>query len=232
MRKEAFFKISYGLYIVSSHLDGKLNGQIANTVFQVTSQPPKFAVCINKENLTHKFIAKSKVFCASVLAKTAPMSLIGRFGFKSGREIDKFNGVKCKIGKTGSPVVLDSTLAYLEAKVVDQLDVGSHTLFIGEVVDADILVEGEPMTYAFYHQVKKGLSPRTAPTFIEEATKEEKEVNKMKKFRCKVCGYVYDPQKGDPDNGVEPGTPFEALPEEWVCPVCGAAKEEFESLEE
>ena len=232
MKKEAFFKISYGVYVVSSHLADRLNGQIANTVFQVTSDQPRFAICINKQNLTHEFIESSKVFSVSVLSETTPMTFIGRFGFKSGRQLNKFEGVEYKIGKTGVPVVLENSLAYFEAKVISQLDVGTHTLFIGEVVDADVITEGEPMTYAFYHKVKKGFSPPTAPTFVERKVTREKEADKMKKFRCKICGYVYDPQKGDPNNGIEPGSPFEALPEDWVCPVCGAGKEEFEELEE
>ena len=223
---KALHKICYGLYVISSVRNEKLNGQIANTVFQITSTPATIAVSINKQNLTHEFIKESKVFTVSVLAKEASMKFIGHFGFKSGREIDKFSEVNYKLGVTGAPIVLEYSIAYLEAEVVSTVDVGTHTIFIGTIVDADILNEGEPMTYAYYHTVKKGKSPKTAPTYIEE--KNQKEENKMKKYRCAVCGYIYDPEKGDPDSGVNPGTPFEQLPDDWVCPVCGVEKTEFE----
>lgn len=225
MNHRTLYKISYGLYVVSSKKENKINGQIANTVFQITSEPPTIAVSINKQNLTHEFIKESKVFAVSVLAKEASMKFIGQFGFKSGREIDKFSEVNYKLGVTGAPIVLEYSIAYLEAEVVSVIDVGTHTIFIGTIVDADILNEGEPMTYAYYHTIKKGKSPKTAPTYIEE--KNQKEENKMKKYRCTVCGYVYDPEVGDPDSGVNPGTSFEQLPDDWVCPVCGVEKTEF-----
>ncbi len=225
MNHRTLYKISYGLYVVSSKKENKINGQIANTVFQITSEPPTIAVSINKQNLTHEFIKESKVFTVSVLAKETSMKFIGHFGFKSGREIDKFSEVNYKLGVTGAPIVLEYSIAYLEVEVVSVIDVGTHTIFIGTIVDADILNEGEPMTYAYYHTIKKGKSPKTAPTYIEE--KNQKEENKMKKYRCTVCGYVYDPEVGDPDSGVNPGTSFEQLPDDWVCPVCGVEKTEF-----
>ena len=168
MNLKALYKLSYGLYIVSSKKGGRLNGQIANTVFQITSEPPTIAVSINKNNLTHEFIKESKVLTASVLSQDTPLSFIGHFGFKSGRDIDKFEGINYKIGETQAPVVTDNALAYLEAKVIQQLDVGTHTIFIGEPVGADVLKEGEPMTYAYYHQVKRGTTPKTAPVYVEE----------------------------------------------------------------
>ena len=229
MNLKALRKVSYGMYIVTSHLDGRLNGQIANTVFQVTSEPATIAVSINKQNLTHEFIEKSGVFAVSILSKDAPLTLIGNFGFKSGRELDKFFSVNHKIGVTGSPVVLDSAVAFLEAEVINSLDVGTHTVFIGKIVNADVLSDDEPMTYAFYHLVKRGTSPKNAPTYIKEEPK-EKEEKAVKKYRCKICGYIYDPEKGDPDGGIKPGTPFEEIPNDWVCPVCGASKDEFEEV--
>jgi len=229
MNLKALRKVSYGMYIVTSHLDGKPNGQIANTVFQVTSEPATIAVSINKQNLTHEFIEKSGVFAVSVISKDAPLTLIGNFGFKSGREMDKFSSVNYKIGVTGSPVVLDSAVAFLEAEVINSLDVGTHTIFIGKIVNADVLSDDEPMTYAFYHLVKRGTSPKNAPTYIKAEPK-EKEEKAVKKYRCKICGYIYDPEKGDPDGGIKPGTPFEEIPDDWVCPVCGASKDEFEEV--
>jgi flavin reductase (DIM6/NTAB) family NADH-FMN oxidoreductase RutF len=159
-------KLSYGMYIVGSHKGKKLNGQIANTVFQITSEPPTVAVSINKQNLTHEYIKDSRVFSASVLCQATPLPFIGGFGFKTGRDVDKFKGIKYKVGQTGSPVVLDNTTAYLEAEVINDIDVGTHTIFIGRIVAADILTEDPCMTYEYYHQVKRGTTPKTAPSYI------------------------------------------------------------------
>lgn len=229
VNSKALHKLGYGLYVVGSKKGGKLNAQIANTVIQVTSDPPTIAVSINKQNLTHEFISESKVFTASILSQDTPLSFIGHFGFKSGREVDKLKDVNYKLGETKAPIVLDHSLAYLEARVINQLDVGTHTIFIGELVGADVLREGEPMTYAYYHQVKRGTTPKTAPSYIEER---KETVSKMAKYKCTVCGYIYDPQLGDPDGGIKPGTPFEEIPDDWVCPVCGASKDQFKKIEE
>jgi rubredoxin/flavin reductase (DIM6/NTAB) family NADH-FMN oxidoreductase RutF len=210
MNHKALHNLSYGLYVISSRKGDRFNGQIANTVFQITSEPPTIAVSINKQNLTHEFISASKVFTASILSRDTPLSFIGHFGFKSGREVDKLKDVN-----------------YLEARIINQLDVGTHTIFIGELVGADVLREGEPMTYAYYHQVKRGTTPKTAPSYIEER---KETVSKMAKYQCTVCGYIYDPQLGDPDGGIKPGTPFEKIPDNWVCPVCGASKDQFEKV--
>ncbi|MCK5031440.1 MAG: rubredoxin [Thermoplasmatales archaeon] len=229
MNPKTLHKISYGLYVVCSKDNEKINGQIANALFQVTSQPPTIAVSINKQNLTHEYIEKSKSFTVSILSEDAPLTFIGNFGFKSGRDIDKFKEAKYKLGKNQVPLILDYTLACMEANVIDKVDVGTHTIFIGNVEDAEILSEDKSMTYEYYHKVKGGFSPKTAPTYssmVDKAVKKEEE--KMDKYVCKVCGYVYDPEKGDPDNGVAPGTNFEDIPDDWVCPVCGVGKEEFE----
>jgi ferric-chelate reductase [NAD(P)H] len=129
-------------------------------------QTAPVAVAINKENLTCEYIRKSQVFAASVLGTDAPMEVIGRFGFRSGRDIDKFESIRYRTGTTGAPVVLDHAIAYIEVAVTQEVDVGTHVLFIGEVVDANILREGEPMTYAYYHQVKGGKTPDKATVYI------------------------------------------------------------------
>ncbi len=229
MNPKALHKCSYGLYVVSSRKGDELNGQISNTVFQVASDPPTIAVSICKENLTHGFITESKVFTASILSQDTPLSFIGHFGFKSGRDIDKFEGINYKTGETQAPVVIDNALAYLEAKVLQEVDVGTHTIFVGDLVGADVIREGEPMTYAYYHQVKRGTTPKTAPSYIEE---KKEAALKMAKYECTVCGYVYDPELGDPDGGIKPGTPFEEIPDDWVCPICGASKDQFEKIQE
>jgi flavin reductase (DIM6/NTAB) family NADH-FMN oxidoreductase RutF/rubredoxin len=231
MDTKVFRKISYGVYIVTSWDGDHINGQAANGVMQVCSRPPTIATAINKENLTHQFIQKSGVFAISIIAQDAPLSLIGRFGFKSGREVNKFEGgISYRLGKNGCPIIAEHTVGYLEGKVTRQLDAGTHTIFMGEVLEGELLGDGEPMTYAYYHDVKRGTTPRTAPTYIE--TKNVKKKGEaMKKYRCKVCGYIYDPEAGDPDGGIAPGTPFEKLPDDWTCPVCGATKDEFEPEE-
>ena len=232
MNPKALYSLSYGMYIVCSISGEKKNGQIANTLFQVTAEPLQIAVSINKENLTHEYIEKSGCFSVSVLSQDTPMKFIGNFGFKSGRDFDKFEDINYKIGKLGVPIVTDNSVAYMEAEVVDKIDAGTHTIFIGKVVDAEILNDDKPLTYEYYHKIKGGFSPKAAPTYSGKiSNKEKNEVGKMEKYVCKVCGYVYDPEKGDPDNGIEPGTSFEKLPDNWVCPVCGAGKEEFEEME-
>ncbi|MFC1522675.1 flavin reductase [Elusimicrobiota bacterium] len=227
MNISAFFKISYGLYIVSSRKAGKFNGQISNTVFMVTNEPLKLAICINKQNLTHEFIEESKVFTASILSGKAPMEFIGRFGFKSGRDINKFEGVSHKRGENGAPIVTDNSIGYIEANVINSFDVGTHTMFIGEITQADALSADEPMTYAYYHKVKGGKAPKTAPTYIKEETSAVLPDNAHK---CSVCGYVYDPAKGDPKGKIDPGMSFDNLPPDWKCPVCGAGKEKFNKV--
>lgn len=233
MNIKTLYKITYGMYIVSSKKENRFNGQIANTVFQTTSENPTIAVCVNRSNLTHEFIQESKVFTVSILNKDTPMNFIGNFGFKSGRDIDKFKDIDYKIGKTEVPAVLQNCIGYLEAEVVGSIEVGTHTVFIGKIVNAEITKEGEPMTYAYYHEVKNGLSPKTAPTYVEDNLAKElinKEETGMQKYRCTLCGYIYEPEKGDPDSGIKPGTPFKELSDGWVCPVCGADKSRFEEV--
>jgi rubredoxin/flavin reductase (DIM6/NTAB) family NADH-FMN oxidoreductase RutF len=227
MNAKALYSLTYGLYVVSSLKDDKINGQIANTAIQICSDPQVIAVVINRGNLTHEYIAASKFFSVSILSQDTPLNFIGGFGFKSGRDVDKFAGVAYKRGDTGTPIVLDHTLAFLEAEVINQLDIHTHTIFAGKLVDADIIKEGEPITYAYYQQVKRGTTPKTAPSYIADK-KEEKQA--MDKYQCSVCGYIYDPEKGDLDGGIKPGTRFEDIPDDWTCPVCGAAKDQFKKI--
>ena len=229
MNKSAFYKLSYGLYVITSGKEGRFNGQIANTVFQVTSDPPTVAVSINKQNFTHEHISSSRRFAVSILEEATPMTMIGRFGFKCGRDIDKFEGIGTRVGKTGIPIVTDHAIAFIEAEVVGEMDCGTHTIFLGRVVECDVLGTAQPMTYAYYHTVKGGKSPKNAPTYqqAEPPKTVEAPAAKGARYTCSVCGYVYDPQKGDPEGNVPPGTRFEDLPESWVCPVCGAERDQF-----
>lgn len=163
MDSKALTKLGYGLYVVGSRRGEKLNAQIANAVFQVTSEPPALALSINKKNLTHEYIMESKVVAVSVLCEATPLPFIGRFGFKSGRDTNKLDGVSYRIGETGAPVVIENATAFLEAKVTKSTDVGTHTIFIAEVVAGEVLSEETCMTYDFYRKVKGGTAPKTAP---------------------------------------------------------------------
>ncbi len=232
---ETLFKLSYGMCIISSKEGDRINGCIVNTVFQIVPEPPMIAVSINRQYLTHEFISDSKVFSVSILSRQTPMSFIGRFGFRTGRDIDKFENIKYEIGQTGVPIVLDNTIAAIEAEVTESIDIVTHTLFIAKIVACRTLDDNaEPMTYDYYRDIKHGRTPETAATYvkIKPKSKIKKGVKNMKKYKCLVCGYIYDPAVGDPDNGVEPGTSFENLPDDWVCPECGAGKDQFEPVEE
>jgi flavin reductase (DIM6/NTAB) family NADH-FMN oxidoreductase RutF/rubredoxin len=223
------YLLSYGLYIVAAKSQDKMNGLIVNTVFQVTANPPRVAVSINKENLTHDYIAESGIFSVSILDESTPMRFIGRFGFRSGREMDKLDDVKFLEGSDDCPVVIDHALAYLEVRVTHQVDVGTHTVFIGDVVRGQRLQEGSPLTYAYYHQVKGGKTSKRAATYIEppRGAVTPRSKSQQQQYRCEVCGWIYNPAIGDSDGGIPPGTPFENLPDDWVCPLCGARKDQF-----
>ncbi|MGD9817719.1 MAG: flavin reductase family protein [Desulfomonilaceae bacterium] len=165
---EVFREISYGLYVVTSKDGEKGNGQIVNTVLQVTSDPPKFAVIVNRKNLTHDYILQSGVFGVSVLSQDAPMTFIGLFGFKSGRDVDKLAKTSFIKGITGCPLVTEHALGILECNVVNFLGVGTHTIFVGEVVQSQVLGSGRPLTYEYYHSHLKGKTAQNAPTYIAD----------------------------------------------------------------
>ena len=226
MDPNVLHNINYGMYVVSSYNKGALNAQIVNTVFQITNEPVTIAVSINKQNLTHEFMVASKRFSVSILKEETPLSFIGKFGFKSGRKEDKFKDTKFKVLPSGCPVVLDNAVGYLEAKVIKSLDCGTHTLFLGEIEFSELLQNTKAMTYEYYHNIKHGTTPEAAPTFIKEENPGQKGIV-MQKYRCSVCNYIYDPVSGDPEGGIAPGTPFEKIPEAWVCPICGADKSQF-----
>ena len=229
MNIEAYFKITYGLYVVSSVMDNKLNGYVSNTVFQVTAEPARFAIACSKNNYTAEMIQHSQIFAVSVLQKETRADIIGTFGYQSGKNTDKFSSFNFKKGKTGAPILLDDTLAWFECEVIQTVDAGSHLLFIGNVVDGDLLLtDGEPLTYAYYREVKKGKAPKNAPTYIDtEKLKQQAPVTSADKYYCTACGYIYDPALGDPEHGIRAGTRFEDLPETWVCPICGTEKIDF-----
>ncbi|MCB4792281.1 MAG: flavin reductase family protein [Elusimicrobia bacterium] len=169
MDLKALEKISYGMYIVGSKNADKLNAQVATTVIQITAEPAKITACLHRDNLTHQFIRDSKVFSVSVLEQDVPMTFIGHFGFKSGKTFNKFENMEYKKGVTGAPVITANSLAFFECELESCLDAGTHTVFVGRVVEAQCIKDGIPLTYDYYHKVKKGKSQANAPTFIKQS---------------------------------------------------------------
>lgn len=209
-------QLSYGLYIVST-LDGDSpTGCTANSVMQITSSPATLAISINHDNYTNQCIKESQKFAVSILSESSDPGIIGTFGFQSGKETKKFAQVDYQM-KNDLPVIADSC-GYMICKVIDQLETSSHTIFIGEILDGDVFSENPPMTYSYYHNVIKGKSPKAAPTYIPEA-EEAKPENDQVKYKCSVCGYVYEGE-----------TPFEELGDDFVCPVCKMPKSVFEKI--
>jgi len=216
----ALFKVSYGLYLVCSGDSNKGNGYVCNTVMQVSSEPVLFTICCNKNNNTAELIKKQGAFSVSVLEQDCSAELIGDFGYKSGRDFDKLKGKDLRWGETGVPIVLNECIAYLECRVTQTIDVGTHLMFIGEAVQAEVLDSNkDPLTYAYYRQVRKGIAPKNAPTYIKHNTIEEvSSIQDFKKHRCQVCGYIFE----DTENQT-----FEDLPADWICPICSAEKDHF-----
>ena len=218
---EALFKISYGLYIVSSGNKQKGNGFISNTFFQVTAEPPRFASCCNKDNYTASLIQQTGAFSVSVIHTETDPEIISRFGYKTGKNIDKLQGLHVKYGETGVPIVLNDCIAFMECKVIQTIDVGTHYIFIAELLHSEIL-DGlkEPLTYAYYRQIRKGSAPKNAPTYIDKSKLEANPLaTDYKRFECTACGYIYDE--------AEEAIRFEDLPDDWICPVCGSEKSDF-----
>ena len=209
MNTNAFRKLSYGVYVVSTWDNGRATGCVANSAMQITSSPATVAVSINHDNYTNHCIADCGFFAISVLSEETDPSIIGTFGFQSGGDVDKFEGVSHAI--RGNLPVISDACAYIVCQVIDKMETQTHTVFLGSVVDADVLGDQEPMTYAYYHKVVKGKSPKNAPTYLPEEEAPAKE-----KWVCSVCGYVYEGE-----------TPFEELPEDFVCPICKQPKSVF-----
>ena len=169
---KALFSLSYGLYIISTGYEGKMNGQIINAMMQVTAEPICIAACLHRDNYTTELIEKSGCFSASALGFDVEMPFIGAFGFKSGRNYDKFGNCKGWVmGENGVPKVTENCVAAIEAKVISVIDVYTHKVFIGEVTSAEQICECKPLSYADYHIIKKGKSPANAPSAVFNALK-------------------------------------------------------------
>lgn len=205
MDNKALFKLSYGVFVLSSKSGDKVNACVTNTCIQAANDPVRIAISVLNTNLTCDYIKDSGVFSVSVLDKTCIFDTIKHFGMQSGRDVNKFEGVKLPIDLNGVPYLPWSTNSVLSAKVLESIDLGTHTLFIAEVVDMKVLSDNEPLTYADYH---KDLKPK--PQKIDEK-------KKIVGWKCKICGFVYEGEK---------------LPEDFVCPLCGHSADDFEPIYE
>ncbi len=234
MNLSSLFNLTYGIYVISSKKEKKYNACIVNSVFQVTAENPTIAISVAKNNLTHEYITESKVFTISILKKETPLPFIGKFGFKSGRIIDKFEDTKFDLGTNGVPYLRENALTYIEAEVINSVDVGTHTVFIGKIIECENLCKGEPLTYSYYHKTKGGKSSKNAPTFAQQSAenllKKEKKEELKTKYICDICGYIYDFNIGDVAHGIKSNTSFEKLPEDWKCPICNAGKQQFTKI--
>lgn len=211
MNNNAFRNISYGVYVISTWDGERPTGCTANSAMQITSEPATIAISINHNNYTNRCIENAGKFAISILGENSDPSIIGTFGFQSGKDVNKFDSVAYDI-KADMPIIMEAC-AYITCEVINKMETDTHTVFLGKVIDADILTKDNPMTYSYYHKVVKGKSPKNAPTYIAEETKDE---NKSEKYVCSVCGYEYE---GD--------IPFEELPDDYTCPICGQPKSVF-----
>ena len=208
MDSKIFRSMSYGVYVAGTMDGDRPTGCIVNSVMQITSSPATVAISVNHDNYTNGCIAKSGLFSFSILAEDSDPGLIGGFGFRSGKDVNKFDGVDHEMA-AGVPVVKDSC-GYVVCRVINTMETATHTVFLGEVIDGVVYGNRKPMTYAYYHKVIKGKSPKNAPTYIPET--EEVSEEKTRKWKCTVCGYVYE---------------GEELPEGYKCPVCGMGADKF-----
>ncbi len=205
MNKKAMYAISYGLFVVTARAGDKDNGCITNTVAQVTSEPNRISVAVNKSNHTCGMIRESGCFTASVVSQDATFGLFRRFGFQSGRNTDKFDGFGAvRRAENGTLIVTEGTNAWISARVEQAIDLGSHMLFIAVVTDMEVLSESPSATYSYYLENIKP-KPEAAGK-----TPDGKTV-----WRCKICGYEYT---------------GEELPEDFVCPVCKHPASDFEKV--
>lgn len=232
MNSKVFRNLSYGMYILAGTDEKRFAGCIVNTVFQVTSDPPVIGVSVHKNNYTNQVIKKAGKFSVSILSEDASPDIIREFGFKSGKDTDKFKNLSCTVHE-GVPVINDGTCGWFICETDRFVDLSTHTLFFGKVIEGDLTAGQKPvppMTYLYYQTVIKGSAPKNAPTYQKKESDNKSNVHKEKTvsdrknensekyvYICSICGYQYD---GD--------VPFEDLPDDWTCPVCGEAKSSFQ----
>ena len=197
------YNLTYGLFVLTASLDGKDSGCIINTAGQVTTNPNRISIAVNKANFTHDLVKKSGKFNVSILSEQADFEIFKHFGFQSGREVDKFAGYSaCKRSENGLFYITEGTNAYISATVEQTIDLGSHTLFIAAVDDMDVLADVPSTTYAYYQSSIKP-KPEAKPQSGKTA------------WRCTVCGYIYE---------------GEELPDDFICPLCKHPASDFEKV--
>ncbi len=179
MDNNAMYKLSYGLFILTARRNDKDNGCIINTVTQVTSEPNRISVAVNKSNLTHDMILSTGKFNVSVLSENSKFETYKHWGFQSGKNVDKLENIKFMRSQNGLVYISDETNAYISAEVISTIDLGTHTLFIADVTEAQMLSNDESVTYAYYHKNIKPAPPKQEKTG----------------YICTICGYIYE---GDP----------------------------------
>lgn len=206
MDNKALFDISYGVFILSAKDGEKLNACVTNTCVQVASDPARIAISCMNRNLTCDMIKRGGLFTLSVLDSSCAFETIKHFGMQSGRDVDKFDGLKAPLDSRGIPYLDWQTRAVLCCRAVSRQDLGSHTMFIAEIDDA-FRIDGaqKPLTYSDYHERVK---PRPQAS---DASR------KITGWRCKICGYVHE--------GAE-------LPKDFVCPLCAHDASDFEPIYE
>lgn len=212
---QAFFKLSYGLYVVSARSGEKDYGCIVNTLQQVTAQPPMLSVAVNKNSVTAKAILDSGHFCGVALTEKADLQLIGAFGFQNSEAVDKFAPFSTARDAFGVRYLAERVAARYSCAVTSTLDLGTHLLIVGKVEEAEILSDDPVMTYDYYHRVVKGGTPPTAPSYKGDGEKKETGPAGTVRWRCKICGYIYE---GDP------------LPADFICPICKKPADQFEKI--
>lgn len=203
MNNKTMFQLSYGLFVLTAAKKGKNNGCIINTAIQVTQEPQRISITVNKANLTHDMIMDTKKFTVSIISEDGDFELFKRFGFQSGRDADKFEGFSdYKLGYNNTPIITKGTNGYISAWVQETIDLGSHTLFIASVTDMDVLSDAPSATYQYY---QNHIKPKP----------EGKGGGGKTVWRCTVCGYEYE---------------GEELPEDFVCPLCKHPASDFEKV--
>ena len=205
IEKEAMFKLSYGLYMLTTTDGEKQNGCIVNTVSMITENPKRIAVFVNKANYSEELLRKTKIFNVSVLTESTPFEIFKQFGFVSGRDTDKFAGGRYLTSENGLYYLPEHANAVLSAKAVDFYDYDTHTLIVAEVTEAKVLNEEKSVTYEYY---QANIKPRP------QAVKAEEKKEEVEKWVCKICGYVHEGE----------------LPADFICPWCKHPAEDFEKM--
>lgn len=211
-----FSNISYGMYVVTTKNNETKSGCIINTLTQITSKDPLVTISLNKDNKTNEEIRKRKTFAVSIISEETKNELISTFGYYSSKEIDKFEKIDYDI-IDDIPVITDTMSGYLICDVLDIIDCKTHDIFLARVTASKVISKLTPMTYKYYHEQRKGKSPKNAPTYIEEKQNNSTSDNKV--YRCTICGHIYDDAKEK--------IKFVDLSDHWICPICKVGKDKF-----